>query len=125
MELGRRIAELRAAAGLKSRELAELAGIRQSYVSSIENGKKVPTIGVLQKIAKALNVTVSDLLGEEKRQLTPEQIELLNSAEGLTEMQLNAVINLLKEIKKANEKISLIEQKSADFMVAEKDGEQK
>lgn len=118
MELGRRIAHQRAVAGLKSKELADLAGIKQSYVSSIENGRKIPTIQVLQKIAKALGVSVSELLGEDRPQLTPKQRKLLNAVEGLTDMQLEAVINLVNELKKGNRPTK---EGSKDFLVAEKD----
>lgn len=117
MELGKRIACQRAVMGLKSKELADLAGVKQSYISSIENGRKIPTIPVLKKIAQALDTTVSELLGEERQQLSPGQKRLLSAAEGLTGMQLDAVINLVKELKKGND---TQRQEPVEFWVAEK-----
>ncbi|WP_240454227.1 helix-turn-helix transcriptional regulator [Halomonas sp. NO4] len=47
--------------GLCAGELAERAGISQGYLSEIEAGKKTGSLGVLKRIADALNVELSDL----------------------------------------------------------------
>ena len=44
-------------------ELAERAGISREYVRLLETGHCDPTVGMLQKIAKALKVKVAELLG--------------------------------------------------------------
>lgn len=49
---------------LSQEELADAAGIHRTYVSQIERGLKMPTIAILFKISKALNVRTSDLIGE-------------------------------------------------------------
>jgi len=50
---------------LSQKSLATKAGIPQSLISYIETGSiKNPGIGTLQKIAKALDVPVTDLLEE-------------------------------------------------------------
>lgn len=49
---------------LSQEELADAAGIHRTYVSQIERGLKMPTIAILFKIAKALNVRASDLISE-------------------------------------------------------------
>lgn len=64
MSLGERIKKRRLELNMSTNDLVKEVGITQSYVSEIENNKKVPTVEVLQKIAKALVVTSSDLLGE-------------------------------------------------------------
>lgn len=43
------------------KELAELSGVSKSYISEIENNKNMPTIDILCKLAKALEVKVDDL----------------------------------------------------------------
>lgn len=45
--------------------LAEEAGIRQDVLSRYENGIAVPTIGEVESLAKALDVTVADLYSDE------------------------------------------------------------
>lgn len=43
-------------------ELAERAGLSQSYLSMIESGKREPTLSSIEKVAKALGVPTPILL---------------------------------------------------------------
>ena len=52
---------------LTQAEFAKLAGTTQSNISNIIAGKKSPTLKMLEKIAKALHTTVSELTKEVKR----------------------------------------------------------
>lgn len=47
-------------------DLAVEVGIDRSYLSEIENGRVNPTINILYAIADSLNVSVVNLLIEEK-----------------------------------------------------------
>ncbi|HHE46776.1 MAG TPA: XRE family transcriptional regulator [Bacteroidetes bacterium] len=60
--LGSRVKSLRSGAKLRQGELAERAGINRSYLSMIENGKSSPTVDVLERLARALHVSVSELM---------------------------------------------------------------
>lgn len=45
-------------------KLAKLTGVSKSYIASLENGRrKNPTIDIIDKISKALNVTRDELIG--------------------------------------------------------------
>lgn len=59
---GQQVKKLRATCGISQEELSFLADLSTSYVSRLERGIKSPTIGVVQKIAKALGVSVSELM---------------------------------------------------------------
>ncbi len=48
--------------GLTQAELAALAGIKQSALSRIENGKNKPKSETLKKLAKAMNIPVAQLI---------------------------------------------------------------
>lgn len=61
-KLGRRIAELRTARRLTLDELASKIGFTKGYLSKIENGRQVPPIGTLIKLAQGLSTEISDLL---------------------------------------------------------------
>lgn len=65
-----RLREIRERRGLTQMELADLAGVSQSIISDIENEYVSPTIRVLQKLAGALGVSVSELLGEDHKEVT-------------------------------------------------------
>ncbi|MGB9859719.1 MAG: helix-turn-helix domain-containing protein [Moorellaceae bacterium] len=58
-----RLKELRLKAQLSQQELAKKAEIGQSTIHYIETGRKSPTYRILRKLASALGVSVSDLLG--------------------------------------------------------------
>ncbi len=61
-ELGRRIKLLRVARGLTLKELEDRGGISATHVSEIERGKASPTVGALDRIARALGVRPSSLI---------------------------------------------------------------
>lgn len=68
-----RLRELRRAARLSQRALAERVGIDFTYLSKIENGRvEPPSEGVLQRIAKEL----ADKLGRDETELADELITL-------------------------------------------------
>jgi transcriptional regulator with XRE-family HTH domain len=54
--------------------LADLAGVSQSYISKIEAGEESKRLSTLVNVAKALQVSVADLLGESP---TVEQLRRL------------------------------------------------
>jgi len=49
--------------GLTQAALAKEVGVTQAYLSEIESGKKEASVGVLRDLAKALKVTVDELVG--------------------------------------------------------------
>ena len=53
---------LRVRKGLSQDALARKADITREYVNKLEAGKYDPTVGVLQRLAKALGVPVTELL---------------------------------------------------------------
>lgn len=58
----KRIREWRAKRKLSQRELAERSGVSREYIARLELGQHDPTVGTLEKLAKALGVPVSALL---------------------------------------------------------------
>ncbi|MFQ5709860.1 MAG: helix-turn-helix domain-containing protein [bacterium] len=56
--IGKRIKQLRAEAGISQMELANLAGLDRTYITSVENGRRNVSIVNIERIAKALNVTL-------------------------------------------------------------------
>ena len=60
--MGEALRLLRIFNGYKSAELAEKLELSQSYVSELENGKKQPTMEVLDKYAKVFEMKKSTLM---------------------------------------------------------------
>jgi transcriptional regulator with XRE-family HTH domain len=61
--LGRRIADARRDMGLTQKDLAEKVGVTAQAVSKWERGSSCPDISILDEIACAIGVSVSELLG--------------------------------------------------------------
>lgn len=62
MNIGNAIKELRNRKGLKQTEFAKKCGLSQSYLSSIEKGRKEPTLNILKQIANALSIPMPVLV---------------------------------------------------------------
>ena len=62
--LGKLLKTLREAKGLTQVDLAARAKVERTYIVKLESGdKKNPSLAILQKLAKALGVPVTELLG--------------------------------------------------------------
>jgi transcriptional regulator with XRE-family HTH domain len=60
--IGDHIAQMRTQLGLTLDQLATATGFTKSYLSKIENSKKVPPIGTLSRIARALKTDITEIL---------------------------------------------------------------
>ena len=61
--MGQKIRAARNAHKLTQQQLADASGLDRTYVSLVEHGKQNLTIAAVLKIADALDVSISDLLG--------------------------------------------------------------
>jgi XRE family transcriptional regulator, master regulator for biofilm formation len=82
-KLGVQIKKYRLLKRISLSGLAARAGISKSYLSNIESHKTNPSAHMIQKIAKALEVPVEQLLDIKVEILDPEWIELLAQAKEL------------------------------------------
>lgn len=57
----------RKAKGWSQQKLSEKSGVSQTYISELEADKKHPTVFIVQKLASALDVTLSELLNEKSQ----------------------------------------------------------
>lgn len=60
-KLGARIVSLRKEHNYAQERLATLARMNKGYLSSVESGQRVPSVGMLVKLAKVLQVGVADI----------------------------------------------------------------
>ena len=56
------VRDLRRVRNLSQRQLAGRMGVPRTYISKIENGKAMPTLSSLDRLARALQVVISALL---------------------------------------------------------------
>jgi len=62
INFGRIVKRLREERGLSQEVLADRAELNRSYVGEVERGTAMPSLSTVTKIAKALNLSSSDLL---------------------------------------------------------------
>jgi XRE family aerobic/anaerobic benzoate catabolism transcriptional regulator len=64
-QLGNRTRRLRARRGLTRRELAKEADVSERHLANLETGTGNPSVQILRQIARALNCSVAELVGDE------------------------------------------------------------
>jgi transcriptional regulator with XRE-family HTH domain len=60
--VGRNFARLRRAKGLTQEQVEERSGFSQQYISSLERGKRNPTVITLYELSQAIGVSHIDLV---------------------------------------------------------------
>ncbi|QDR80249.1 helix-turn-helix domain-containing protein [Sporomusa termitida] len=91
-EFGKYIKDLRNEQKLTTRQLEKQSGVSNAYISQIENGKRIPTPTILQKLAPSLNITYKELMQ------AAGHLPLERKIETLTHEQYIALIKTLAEI---------------------------
>src|SRR3979411_704765 len=107
LNLANTIRSLRLRSGLSQRQLAARMSVPRTYVSKIENEKATPTLSSLERLARALEVGVPDLLsgGETSRQdeisdLIKDQFvaEILPFVSQLNGMQMSSILMQVRDL---------------------------
>jgi transcriptional regulator with XRE-family HTH domain len=89
VDYGKALRIARAMAGLRQKEVADLAGLNPSHVCLIELGKRKPSVAAVDKLSKALKVPnhLFVLLGAESGDLkTDDPNEIHRAAESLAHL---------------------------------------
>src|ERR1700716_2684817 len=107
LNLATSIRSLRLRSGLSQRQLAGRMSVPRTYVSKIENEKATPTLSSLERLARALEVGVPDLLtgGERNRQeeirdlvKDPFIAEMLPFINQLNGMQMSSILTQVRDL---------------------------
>ena len=61
-KFGKKVKEIRLEKKLSQGKLAKILGVHPTYISGIERGLRNPSLITLEKIAKALDVKINDLI---------------------------------------------------------------
>lgn len=78
-KIGEFICTLRKQKGLTQASLAEMLSISNRTVSKWENGDGLPDVSILPDLAKALGVTVDELLSAEKKEIAEVKVTEIES----------------------------------------------
>ena len=65
--IGTNLKIIRTSKGVGVNQLSRMSGVNASYISALERGeKKNPGMAILQKLANAMNITIDELITEDK-----------------------------------------------------------
>lgn len=101
--LGQRIRNFRTAKGLSQEKLAELSGCHPTYIGQIERGEKNATIESIEKIAVALDISLSKLfenIGSRSRDERDIPLECYEFLSAKTKDEQERIYHILLEMDK-------------------------
>jgi transcriptional regulator with XRE-family HTH domain len=75
-QVAAQVREIRRARHLSQRQLAGRMQVPRTYISKIENGKAIPTLGSLERLAAALEVEMRYLVRDERSRRHEEEIAI-------------------------------------------------
>lgn len=67
MNIGQKIKALRTANGIRQKQFAQMLSISPQAISKWENGKNMPDISVLPKIADCFGISMDELFDYKKK----------------------------------------------------------
>jgi transcriptional regulator with XRE-family HTH domain len=76
LRVAAQVKDLRKARHLSQRQLAGRMQVPRTYISKIENGKAIPTLGSLERLAAALEVDICQLVRDGHSQRDEEMAEI-------------------------------------------------
>ena len=117
--LGDYLREQRTSARLSLRQLFEMAGVSNPYLSQIERGLRKPSAEVLQQIAKALRISAEQLyvragiVSPETDGVTSVELAVLADAQ-LTERQKQSLLDVYSSFLAMNAATAAVDAATAD-----------
>lgn len=109
-DLGTYLREQRESARLSVRQLSELAGVSNPYLSQIERGLKKPSAEILGQLAKGLRISAESLyvragILEERADQMPLETAVLAEI-GLTERQKRVLLDIYESFRAENARVA-------------------
>jgi len=77
LQVARAVRDLRRERNLSQRQLAARMEVPRTYISKIENGKATPTLSSLERLARALEVDICNLVHDARSRRNEETASLL------------------------------------------------
>jgi transcriptional regulator with XRE-family HTH domain len=85
LQVAGQVRDIRKARHLSQRQLAGRMQVPRTYISKIENGKAIPTLGSLERLAAALDVDISQLV-RDARSVRDEEVAAIFADSFLAEI---------------------------------------
>ncbi|QXJ24006.1 helix-turn-helix transcriptional regulator [Actinomadura graeca] len=109
--IGEYIREQRTRAKISLRQLADVSGISNPYLSQIERGLRKPSAEILQQIAKGLRISAEVLYVQagilEDREADTDVMAAVRADPALTERQKQVLLDIYASFLKENEAVGV------------------
>ncbi|UMY54871.1 MULTISPECIES: helix-turn-helix domain-containing protein [Paenibacillus] len=103
--VGERIRAIRKAKGLTQQQLAELSGLDDAYIGSVERGERNFSIDTLEKILIGLNVSAYSLFYNSDNYIDSIQMKIIDNYSSiiseLSPKQVQNLNNIISEFRNA------------------------
>ena len=112
MEIAKNIKRIRKLKNLSQKQVAMEIGIAQAQYSVIESGKTIPTVPTLEKIAKVLEVDITEFFKDPNKNDEDinlsilEKVKLIDSLEEEEKNNLLGIIDMAIAKKKLKDNLS-------------------
>ena len=115
LQVATAVRDLRHVRNLSQRQLAARMGVPRTYISKIENGKAMPTLSSLDRLARALDVDLSALLRDSRTRHSNETAMLVQDpflaeiavfAAKLDPLQKSIFLNHVRELAAGRRRIA-------------------
>lgn len=109
-----RLARHRMNPRLSQKDLANLVGLSQSAIGMYESGARVPDLEMVQRLAYALNTSISYLVGETDDPTPPPKVAAAHrqGAEPGTPLKPDTQLIIERAVRRAIEEIDALERQS-------------
>jgi transcriptional regulator with XRE-family HTH domain len=91
----RNLRKFRNTRGFSQMKLAELCDTEQNYIAEIEIGRRFPSLKLVEKIGKALNIEPYRFFIDETQEYKTELDEMVNLISKLPDQQRLSIINII------------------------------
>ncbi len=62
IKLGKNLKKIRTKKGISQGDIARALDVSRGYISNIENGKTNPTLATISRLAKAVGISIDELM---------------------------------------------------------------
>lgn len=97
-QFGEHLRGLRKARDMSQSQLGEMAGMNDKYLGELERGDGNPSLDVLDRLAKALEIDLATLVGDEVTRMDRAQArtEAIQRVDAMSDDQLRDFVRLLR-----------------------------
>lgn len=97
-QIGAAVRRCRERAEISQEALAERVDVSTQFVSMIENGRRLPSLRALDRLAQALGIAIAELVGAPPSQPSAEEAEIVRALRALDARDRATALALIRSL---------------------------